>query len=82
MSLIDSADETTGNHSTTLIPISQPGCIYATNPGYPDTTFSGRILALSETEIVDIPQVFIPFATDAKGQALYDKMVEGSFGED
>jgi hypothetical protein len=29
-------------------------------------------LALYETEIVDRLQVFIPFATDAKGQTLYE----------
>jgi hypothetical protein len=32
-------------------------------------------LALYETEIVEMPQVFLPFATDAKGQTLYDKML-------
>ena len=31
-------------------------------------------LALYETEIVDMSQVFLPFETDAKGQTLYDKM--------
>jgi hypothetical protein len=36
-------------------------------------------LALYETEIVELPQVFLPFATDAKGQTLYEKMVEGKF---
>jgi hypothetical protein len=36
-------------------------------------------LALYETEIVDMPQVFLPFATDAKGQTRYEKMVEGNF---
>jgi len=36
-------------------------------------------LALYETEIVEMPQVFLPFATDAKGQTLYEKMVEGKF---
>jgi hypothetical protein len=36
-------------------------------------------LALYETEIVDMGQVFLPFATDAKGQTLYEKMVEGKF---
>ena len=36
-------------------------------------------LALYETEIVDMPQVFLPFATDQKGQTLYEKMVEGKF---
>jgi hypothetical protein len=34
-------------------------------------------LALYETEIVEMPQVFLPFATDAKGQTLYDKMLNG-----
>jgi len=33
----------------------------------------------AQTEIVDMPQVFLPFATDAKGQTLYEKMVEGKF---
>ena len=36
-------------------------------------------LALYETEIVEMPQVFLPFATDAKGQTLYEKMVDGKF---
>jgi hypothetical protein len=36
-------------------------------------------LALYETEIVDMPQIFLPFATDAKGQTLYDKMLTGKF---
>jgi hypothetical protein len=36
-------------------------------------------LALYETEIVDMGQVFLPFATDTKGQTLYEKMVEGKF---
>jgi hypothetical protein len=26
-----------------------------------------------------MPQVFLPFATEAKGQTLYEKMVEGKF---
>jgi hypothetical protein len=34
-------------------------------------------LALYETEIVEMPQVFLPFATDAKGQTLYEKMLNG-----
>jgi len=29
-------------------------------------------LALYETEIVEMPQIFLPFATDAQGQTLYD----------
>jgi hypothetical protein len=28
-------------------------------------------------EIVDMPQVFLPFATDMQGQILYDKMPSG-----
>jgi hypothetical protein len=36
-------------------------------------------LALYETEIVEMPQIFPPFATDAKGQTLYEKVVEGKF---
>jgi hypothetical protein len=36
-------------------------------------------LALYETEIVEMPQVFLPFATDAQGQTLYEKMVDGKF---
>jgi len=59
---------------TTLIPISQPEIIYASNPRYPDTPFSGRILALCDAEIVDIPQVCVPFATDVGEQMLEEKM--------
>jgi hypothetical protein len=33
------------------------------------------MLALYETELVDMPQVWLPFATDAKGETLYEKMV-------
>jgi hypothetical protein len=29
-------------------------------------------LALYETEIVDMPQVFLPFATDGQGKILYE----------
>jgi hypothetical protein len=36
-------------------------------------------LALYETVIVEMPQVFLPFATDAKGQTLYEKMMDGKF---
>jgi hypothetical protein len=36
-------------------------------------------LALYETEIVEMPQVFLPFATDAKDQTLYEKIVDGKF---
>jgi len=32
---------------------------------------------LYETERVEMPQVFFPFATDAMGQTLSEKMVEG-----
>jgi len=35
-------------------------------------------LALYETETM-VGQVFLPFATDTKGQTLYEKMVEGKF---
>jgi len=34
-------------------------------------------LALYETEMVERPQVFLPFATNAKGQTLYEKMMDG-----
>ena len=34
---------------------------------------------LSETEIVDMPQVFLPFATDEKGQTLYEKVAQLKF---
>jgi hypothetical protein len=36
-------------------------------------------LALYETEIVEMPQVFLPFATDTKGQTLSEKILEGKF---
>jgi hypothetical protein len=36
-------------------------------------------LALYETKIVDMPQIFLPFVTEAKGQTLYEKMVKGKF---
>ena len=36
-------------------------------------------LALYETEIVDMGQVFLPFATDAKGQTLYEKVAQSKF---
>jgi hypothetical protein len=35
-------------------------------------------LALYVTEIVDMPQVFLPFATDAKGQTLYEHVQANS----
>ena len=36
-------------------------------------------LALYETEIVEMPQVFLPFATNAKGQMLYEQVQAGKF---
>jgi hypothetical protein len=36
-------------------------------------------LALYETEIVEMPQVFLPFATDARGKTLYEKVAESKF---
>src|SRR3990167_5236618 len=36
-------------------------------------------LALYETEIVEMPQVFLPFATDSKGKTLYEKLLGGEF---
>ncbi len=38
-------------------------------------------LALYETEIVEMPQVFLPFATDAKGQTLYEKVAQSKFSD-
>lgn len=35
--------------------------------------------ALYETEIVDMPQVFLPLAMDAKRQTLYEKVQTGKF---
>lgn len=36
-------------------------------------------MALYETQIVEMPQVFLPFATDTKtGQTMYQKLIEGS----
>ena len=34
-------------------------------------------LALYETQIVDLPQVFLPFATDRSGQTLYEQVASG-----
>jgi hypothetical protein len=34
-------------------------------------------LALSATEMMAMPQVFLPFATGGKGQTLYEKMIDG-----
>lgn len=36
-------------------------------------------MALYETEMVEIPQVFLPFATDSKGQTLYEKIQKDQF---
>jgi hypothetical protein len=36
-------------------------------------------LALYETEIVEMPQIFLPFATDTRGQTLYEKVSAGKF---
>jgi hypothetical protein len=36
-------------------------------------------LALYETEIVEMPQVFLPFAQDASGKTAYEVMLEGKF---
>ena len=34
-------------------------------------------LALYETQVVDLPQVFLPFATDRSGQTLYEQVASG-----
>jgi hypothetical protein len=36
-------------------------------------------LALYETEIVELPQVFLPFAVGKDGKTLYDQVVDGRF---
>ncbi len=36
-------------------------------------------LALYETEIVEMPQAFLAFATDNKGKTLYEQVVSGKF---
>jgi hypothetical protein len=36
-------------------------------------------MALLETEMVTIPQVFLPFATDSKGETLFDKVSKSNF---
>jgi hypothetical protein len=46
---------------------------------YPGTSFSGRLPTLSETEIMDMLQGCLPFATDAGEQTLEEKMVERKF---
>lgn len=34
-------------------------------------------LALYQTQIVDLPQIFLPFAQDKSGATLYEKVMEG-----
>ncbi len=36
-------------------------------------------MALFETQIVELPQVFLPFATDRAGKTLYEQVVDGKF---
>ena len=36
-------------------------------------------MALYETQIVELPQIFLPFATDSKGSTLYDRVLTGQF---
>lgn len=36
-------------------------------------------MALYETMMVELPQVFLPFATDSKGQTIYEKMINSQF---
>lgn len=36
-------------------------------------------MALYETQMVELPQVFLPFATDNGGSTLYDKVLKGGF---
>jgi hypothetical protein len=36
-------------------------------------------MALYETTIVELPQVFLPFATDDKGKTVYDKLLNNKF---
>jgi hypothetical protein len=38
-----------------------------------------RQLALCETEIAEMPQVFLPFATVARGETIYEKVVTKQF---
>jgi len=51
--------------------------------GYADpSSFCPRkrdILFEKSPKIVDMPQIFLPFVTEAKGQTLYETMVEGKF---
>lgn len=36
-------------------------------------------MALYETQMVELPQVFLPFATDGQGETLYQKVASGGF---
>ena len=36
-------------------------------------------MALYETEMVELPQVFLPFATDDKGNTIYNKILNSKF---
>lgn len=36
-------------------------------------------MALFETQMVELPQVFLPFATDSSGETLYQKVAQGGF---
>lgn len=36
-------------------------------------------LALYETEIVEMPQIFLPFATDRKGKTFYEQVKDSNF---
>jgi hypothetical protein len=36
-------------------------------------------LALYETQIVELPQVFLPFAVDRNGKTLYEQVADGKF---
>ncbi len=36
-------------------------------------------MALYETQMVELPQVFLPFATDRSGQTLYESVKDGKF---
>lgn len=36
-------------------------------------------MALYETQIVELPQVFLPFAVSKNGKTLYDDVIEGKF---
>lgn len=36
-------------------------------------------MALYDTQMVDLPQVFLPFAASGDGETLYDKVAKGGF---